>query len=44
MSIADPRNWLKTALGSYRVSTASSMELGRERNMANKFGRSHATV
>ena len=28
--IADPRNWLKTALGSYRLSSALSLALGRE--------------
>ena len=33
--LADPRNWLKTALGSLKVSSAS-MALGRKRNMAKK--------
>ena len=45
--LADPRNWLKTALGSlgsWRVSSASSMALGRERNKANKSGRSYGNL
>ena len=42
--LTDPRNWLKTALGSKRVSSASSMALGRERNMAEKSGRSYAIL
>ena len=43
---ADPtsRNWLKTALGSWRVSSASSMVLRRERNMPEKSRRSYAIL
>ena len=40
----DPSNRLKTALGSWRVSSASSTALGRERNKAKKSGRSYAIL
>ena len=44
VALADPRNWPKTAMGSQGVPRASSMALGRERNMAKKSGRSYAIL